>query len=92
MSHTRDPETEFGDPRRLADDKALTIGEKLEILEHWKLDLVELERAEGESMTSTSQTEGATAKKLAEVSRVMESLRERDAASPQPPKPEGGIG
>lgn len=78
MSETIDPELKFGDPGRLADDKSLTIGEKLEILEDWKMDLIEMQRAEEENMPSARRDEGETAGKLADVSKVIAKLRQPD--------------
>lgn len=99
MSRTNDPELEFGDPRKLADDPALTTRQKLKILEDWKLDLLELQKAEEENMPSVGAEPEATARKLAEVTRVMEAIVHRaedpgkaspGAPPPKPPKPRKG--
>lgn len=79
MNHLHDPETEFRDPRRIAVNRKLTLQMKLEILESWKLDLIELQRADDENMRGRNSGSGATAKKLAEVSEVIAVL-EREYA------------
>jgi len=79
--HTRNPEREFGDPRRLADESALSTREKLEILVSWRADLIELLRAEEENMPIAGADVDATGRKLSEVSAVMAVLQQRLAAA-----------
>ncbi|HMB72388.1 MAG TPA: hypothetical protein VKQ06_02375 [Gammaproteobacteria bacterium] len=79
MSHIHDPELEFGDPKRLAMNPDLSLQRKLEVLESWRLDLIELQRAEDENMRGLEITPGATAKRLADVSSVL-ALLEREMA------------
>lgn len=77
MSHTRDPETEFNDPRQLVESTSLTATEKLKILESWQMDLIELQKAEEENMSNGSTDTGSTAKKLAEVMEAIVHLRQQ---------------
>ena len=86
MSHTHDPEHRFGDPRQLAADPAISDAEKLRILESWRLDLVELQRAEEENMPSAGVEPDETAKKLAEVSRVLDVVSGRVGDGDEAPK------
>jgi len=79
MSHIHDPELEFGDPKQLAKNRELSLQRKLEVLESWRLDLIELQRAEDENMGGREVEPGATAKRLAEVSAVI-ALLEREMA------------
>lgn len=79
MSHIHDPELEFGDPKRLAMSRDLSLQRKLEVLESWRLDLIELQRAEDENMRGREAEPGSTAKKLAEVSAVI-ALLEREVS------------
>jgi hypothetical protein len=78
MSIKSNPEVEYGDPRRLIDDRSLSNSEKLGILENWRSDLVELQVAENENMQNSDPEPGLTAKKLAEVEEVLAVVRERD--------------
>lgn len=73
MEYFRDPELNFGSPRRLAVADSLTRLEKLEILESWKIDLIEMQRAEEENMPSTA-ADDSVGKKLTEVIEVIASL------------------
>ena len=77
MSLIHDPELQFGDPKRLAMNRDLSLQRKLEVLESWRLDLIELQRAEDENMSSGDADLGSTAKRLAEVSAVI-ALLERE--------------
>lgn len=83
MSHIHDPELEFGDPKSLAMNRDLSLQEKLEILESWRLDLIELQRADDENMQGREAGLGSPAKRLADVSAVIallerETNREKD--------------
>jgi hypothetical protein len=89
MSHMRDPELEFGDPKRLADDVLLSAREKLAILVSWQSDLIELLRAEEENMPSVGAAPGTTAKKLSEVTAVIAAVRAKSATTGHQSGPAG---
>lgn len=75
MSHTLDPELDFGNPQRIVNDDSLSLNEKLEILQSWKNELMLLQRAEEENMRSASADVGAAATKLADIASAIDRLR-----------------
>jgi hypothetical protein len=70
-----DPEREFGEPRKVLEDASLTAEQKLEILESWRADLIELQVAEEENMPSSDADQGAAAARLTEVSKAIATIR-----------------
>jgi hypothetical protein len=71
----RDPEVAFGDPNQLARRTDLSHEEKLDVLESWRLDLLELQRASEENMSSADSGAGSVAEKLRQVSEALDAIR-----------------
>lgn len=72
---SRDVERLFEDPAKVADNEELSKADKLKILENWKLDLIELQRANDENMARYGREGGDVAESLRAVSMALESLR-----------------
>jgi hypothetical protein len=72
----RDPESKLGEPVKLVERSDLTTREKLVILESWRADLVELQKAAEENMASVNLDAGVTAARLAEVMAAIALLHE----------------
>ena len=70
----RDPDKVFVDPTRLVERSDLTKTDKLELLEQWRLDLIELQQAADENMPSANAETGDTAEKLRRVSEAIVQL------------------
>jgi hypothetical protein len=68
----------FSDPQEILENVSLTDERKLEILEGWRADLIELQVAEQENMPSPGPDTGASAKKLSEVTRAIAAIRGED--------------
>jgi hypothetical protein len=66
------------DPAKVLASEALSDDEKMSILESWKLDLVERQRASDENMRAGSDAPaGDAAERLREVANALRTLRER---------------
>jgi hypothetical protein len=71
----RDVERLFEDPAKVVENEELSKADKLKILENWKLDLIELQRANDENMARYGRDGGDVAESLRAVSMALESLR-----------------
>lgn len=78
---TLNPESDYGNPRRLIDDDTLSFEEKMEILESWRDDLQQRQRADEENMARIGDEPGGGAGRLADVMRAIEELRDGPAQS-----------
>ena len=67
-----DPKKLFQEPHHVLENKALSVQEKISILEDWKLDLIELQTATEENMSAKGQETDAVADDL---QAVIEALR-----------------
>ena len=75
----RDPAAQFRDPDELLQHTGLSESEKLEALESWQADLIELQTATEENMPASDEAFGKTATKLAKVRNAIRALQEREA-------------
>lgn len=75
---TSDTEQPFADAREVLENPSLTNERKLEILEDWRADLIELQVAEAENMPSPGPDTGASANRLTEVTRAIAAIRGED--------------
>lgn len=71
----KDVEKVYTEPRRVLEDRELSTEEKIRVLESWKNDLLELQRASDENMPSTEPEAGSTADRLTQVVEALEELR-----------------
>ena len=71
----RNPASEFSDPQQVVDEPLLSVEQKIAILESWKLDLIEMQRAEEENMAGAASGTEANARTLTEVTRAIHALR-----------------
>ncbi len=72
-----DPERAYREPRLLVESDELSVRDKLSLLESWRTDLIELQKAAEENMPSANVPPGTTAAKLAEVNTAISIVRER---------------
>ena len=66
-----DVERRYGAPLRVIECDELSPGEKIEVLENWRLDLVELQTAADENMAETEPDCSEAAEKLREVNSAL---------------------
>ena len=66
-----DVERRYGAPLRVIESEELTPGEKIELLENWRLDLMELQTAADENMAGSEPDSGEAAEKLREVNSAL---------------------
>lgn len=70
----RNPERVFSDPVELVQCKSLTRGEKVLVLKSWQADLMELQKANEESMLREGAGEGFASERLASVRAAIAGL------------------
>lgn len=70
----KDAEDAYEHPRSVLEDAALSRSDKIRILESWKDDLLQLQRASEENMPSADAGAGDTAERLQEVVEVLDEL------------------
>lgn len=63
-------------PHRVLADHDLSTAEKIKLLEDWRLDLLELQRAAEENMPSATVQPGEVAERLRQVTEALAILRE----------------
>jgi hypothetical protein len=80
-TNVRDVQQRFEKPMRVARDGALSVAQKIEILENWRLDLVELLTATGENMPSDHPGSGDAAEQLREVCAALDAVRQTEPGS-----------
>ncbi len=71
----RDVEKLYKEPRRVLEDPDLTTEDKISVLENWKSDLLQLQRASEESMQSPDARDGSIAERLKRVVEALEELQ-----------------
>jgi hypothetical protein len=75
----RDPGSRFRDPNELLARTDLAAGEKLQILQNWHADLVELLKATEENMAGAGSGTGTNAAQLSRVSDAISRLESQAA-------------
>jgi hypothetical protein len=76
----RNPQETFKEPNRVVESQDLSDAQKIEVLENWRLDLLELLVATEENMEGISAP-GEVADKLRRVCEVLDALRHSEPAS-----------
>lgn len=71
----KDAEKTYGEPRRVLEDASLSTAEKIDVLESWKSDLLQLQRASDENMPGTDVQGGSTADRLKQVVEALDALQ-----------------
>ncbi len=66
----------YDHPRDVLEDEDLSRADKIRVLESWKSDLLQLQRASEENMPSAEPQAGATADRLKAVVEALEALEE----------------
>jgi hypothetical protein len=72
---TRDTERLFKEPGRILENDELTLADKIRVLENWKADLLELQRACEENMTGKDGQGENVAERLRAVNESLELCR-----------------
>jgi hypothetical protein len=75
----RDAEGTFSEPRMVMENQDLSDAQKLEILENWRLDLLELMVATDENMQGRNADAGVVAEKLRLVTEALDTLQVADS-------------
>ena len=57
----KDPQAEFRSPERVLEDQELSDQQKIALLMNWRLDLLEMQRADSENMQGTSEEDDVAA-------------------------------
>lgn len=70
----RNPNNEFRSPQRVVDDPELSDVQKVELLLNWRLDLLEMQRADNENMQATPEQEIDVATDLKSVTDALLAL------------------
>lgn len=70
-----DPEARFSRPLDVLNENGMTRNQKISVLEHWQLSLVERLRATGEGMAPPAGQTAAEAARIEEISDMLEALR-----------------
>lgn len=79
---TRDPEGMFKEPIHVLESEELTTEDKVRVLENWKLDLMELQRASEENMESDEGDKDPAAERLQAVNETLDILRRETRSAP----------
>lgn len=69
------PQKMFGEPRHVVTNKELSDQDKISILENWKLDLMELQKATEENMPGRGNETGSVADELGAVIEALRMIR-----------------
>lgn len=81
---TRDTERVFKEPSHVLENDELSPADKIRVLENWKLDLLELQRASEENMAGQAGQGAKVAERLRAVNESLELCRrEADGAADQ---------
>jgi hypothetical protein len=78
----RDPEGAFDEPGDVVDCVDLSRHDKIVVLESWRADLIELQKATDENMSSDAHVPGETAARLAQVAAAIMRLRKEAELGP----------
>lgn len=70
----RNPQDEFRAPQHIVEDQELSEKQKIELLMNWRMDLLELQRANGENMQKDADDSGELAVELKNVTDALQML------------------
>jgi hypothetical protein len=71
---TQNPRDEFRSPQRVVEDSELSNSQKIEVLLNWRLDLLEMQRADTENMQTGSEQGSDVATDLKSVTDALLAL------------------
>jgi hypothetical protein len=72
---TRNPARVFIEPANVLENAELSVEDKISVLESWRLDLLELQRANDENMARTDGGSDDSGERLREVNESLALLR-----------------